>query len=117
MIICSCGAVSHTAICLAVEKDGVRTVKQLQEKLNATNNCKKCAVAVHVVLKLALAVKAANKKAGIKSPIQLELRVMLDAIAAAEKSKRYNPSRALGVRKVKIEICTEATCTCGKICR
>jgi bacterioferritin-associated ferredoxin len=117
MIICNCAAVGHAAIVKAVEQDGVRTVKQLQIKLNVANQCKKCAVSAQVIIKLVLAAMAANKKAGIKAPVQLNINVMLEAIAAAEKAKRPSARATKRLRVAKIEICDASTCTCGKTCR
>ncbi|MDR3612736.1 MAG: (2Fe-2S)-binding protein [Candidatus Obscuribacterales bacterium] len=117
MFICNCAAVGHAAIVKAVEQDGVRTVKQLQIKLNVANQCKKCAIAAQVIIKLVLAAMAANKKAGIKAPVQLHIDVMLQAIAAAERAKRPNARAIQRTPAAKIAICDADTCTCGNTCR
>jgi bacterioferritin-associated ferredoxin len=117
MIICSCAGVGHAAIVKAVEQDGVRTVKQLQTQLNVANQCQKCAVSAHVIIKLTLAAMVANKKAGTKAPVQLNISDMLEAIGAAEKAKGFSSRVTRRLRVAKIQVCNASTCTCGKICR
>jgi bacterioferritin-associated ferredoxin len=114
MIICNCAAVGHAAICKAVDEEGLRTVKQLQQKFNVANQCRKCAIAAKTIITLVLAAKAANKKAGIEAPVQLDIKVMLEAIAAAEKAKHSDTVQTKGVRKSRVRACSANTCQCGK---
>jgi len=115
MIICNCAAVGHAAICKAVDEEGVRTVKQLQDKFGVANQCRKCAIAAKTIITLVLAAKAANKKAGIEAPVQLDIKTMLEAMAAAEKTKHFAAGRGKGLRKIRAS--STSACRCGKGCR